>query len=191
MREIGFELEAAWQTGNQQYQATSTASVVNQDVGAWLAGARLTRPAADGRRVTGAIGFDVLSGDAKASDGTYGAFSTMFATNHPFYGLMDLFTDPAARTNDRGLVDALATTAIALPPRTTLKIELHHFAPQAGPSGDIGWEGDFIVPVRFTSVATMELGYTAFHAGPAAAAMGLGSNGVWRHWAYLQLRAGF
>lgn len=190
-RDIGFELEGAWQTGSQQYQATSTASIVNQDVSAWLAGARITRPAADGRRVTGAIGVDVLSGDARASDGTYGAFSTMFATNHPFYGLMDLFTDPAARTNDRGLVDALATTAIALPPRTALKIELHHFAPQAGPAGEIGWEADFIAPVKFSTFATMELGYTAFRAGPAAAAMGLGADGSWRHWAYLQLRAGF
>src|SRR2546430_13011430 len=34
------------------------------------------------------------------------------------------------------LFRSLATTAIALPPRTTLKIELHHFAPQAGPAGE-------------------------------------------------------
>jgi hypothetical protein len=190
-RAIGFELEAAWQTGSQQYQATAASPVVNQDVSAWLASARITRPVAEGRRITGALGVDMLSGDAKAADGSYGAFSTMFASNHPFYGLMDLFTDPAARTNDRGLIDALATTAIALPPRTTLKIELHHFAPQAGPAGEIGWEGDVIVPVRFSAAATMELGYTAFLAGPAAAAMGLGANGTWRHWAYLQLKAGF
>lgn len=188
---IGFELEAAWQTGSQQYQATGTSPVVNQDVNAWLAGAKLTRPAAEGRRVTGTLGVDVLSGDAKPADGGYSAFNTMFATNHPFYGLMDLFLDPAARTNDRGLVDAMATTAIALPPRTALKVELHHFAPQAGDHAEIGWEGDFIAPVRISSAATIELGYTAFRAGPAAAAMGLGANGAWRHWAYLQLKTGF
>jgi hypothetical protein len=190
-REIGFDLETAWQTGTQQYQANSTALVVNQDVSAWLVGARVTRPAADGRRVTGAIGVDILSGDNKATDGGYSAFNTMYATNHPFYGLMDLFLDPAARTNDRGLIDALATTAITLPPRTTLKVELHHFAPQAGVPGEIGWEADVIAPVRLSSAATMELGYTAFRAGPAAAAMGLGANGTLRHWAYLQLKAGF
>jgi hypothetical protein len=133
----------------------------------------------------------MLSGDNSATNGGYGAFNTMYATNHPFYGLMDLFLDPAARTNDRGLIDALATTAIALPPRTTLKVELHHFAPQVGTRAEIGWEADVIAPVRISSAATMELGYTVFRAGPAAAAMGLGANNVLRHWAYLQLKAGF
>lgn len=190
-REIGFELEAAWQTGTQQYQASSNSLVVNQDVSAWLFGARVTRPAVDARRVTGSLGVDILSGDNSATDGGYGSFNTMYATNHPFYGLMDLFLDPAARTNDRGLIDALATASMALPPRTTLKIELHHFAPQAGARAEIGWEADVIAPVRLSSAATMELGYTAFRAGPAAAAMGLGANNTFRHWAYLQLKAGF
>jgi hypothetical protein len=188
---VGFELEAAWQTGSQQYQAASTLPVVNQDVSAWLLGAKLMRPEAAGRRVTGAIGVDVLSGDAKATDGTYGAFNTMFATNHQYYGLMDLLFDPAQRTDDRGLVDALARMAVALPPRTTLKFELHHFSPQAGDHAEIGWEGDAIVPVRISAAATVELGYTAFRAGPAAQALALGVNGAWRHWAYLQLKVGF
>jgi hypothetical protein len=104
---------------------------------------------------------------------------------------MDLLFDPAARTDDRGLVDALARMAIALPPRTTLKFELHHFSPQAGDHAEIGWEGDAIVPVRISAAATVELGYTAFRAGPAAQALALGVNGAWRHWAYLQLKAGF
>lgn len=189
--DVGFEFEAAWQGGTQQYKATGTSPVVNQDVSAWLVGARLTRPTAAGRRVTGTLGVDILSGDAKASDDTYGAFNTMYATNHPFYGLMDLFLDPAARTNDRGLVDAMATSAIAFPPRTTLKLELHHFAPQAGDHAEIGWEGDAIVPVRVSTAAIVELGYTAFRAGPAAQAMSLGANGAFRHWAYLQLKASF
>jgi len=189
--DIGFEIEAASQLGTQHALPAGAASYVTQEVGAWLVGARITRPAAAGRRVTAALGVDVLSGDASATDGSYSAFNTMFATNHPFYGLMDIFTDPAARTNDRGLVDALATTAIALPPRTALKIELHHYAPQAGTHSEIGWEADAIAPVKISAAATLELGYTAFHAGPAAAAMGLGADGAWRHWAYLQLKAAF
>lgn len=190
-RALGVDLEAAWQGGSQHYQQSATAPVVVQDVSAWLLGARLTRPAAAGRRVTGTLGVDVLSGDANPADGTYGAFNTMYATNHPFYGQMDLFTDPAARTNDRGLIDALATTALSLPPRTTLKVELHRFAPQAGDHAEIGWEADVIAPVQLSRVATMELGYTAFRASAAAAGMGLGANGAWRHWAYLQMKAAF
>jgi hypothetical protein len=115
----------------------------------------------------------------------------MFATNHPFYGLMDLFLDPAARTLDRGLIDALATTTIALPPRTTLKVELHHFAPQTGARAEIGWEADVIAPVRLSTSTLFELGYTAFRAGPAAQAMGLGVNNSVRQWTYAQLKASF
>jgi hypothetical protein len=44
---------------------------------------------------------------------------------------------------------------------------------------------------RAQTAATVELGYTAFRAGPAAQAMALGVNGASRHWAYLQLKAGF
>ncbi len=188
---IGFEVEGAWQTGSQRYQAAGAAVAEAQDVNAWLVGARLTRPAAPNRRVTAALGVDMLSGDANPSDGSYSAFNTMFATNHPFYGLMDLFLDPAARTVDRGLIDALVSTAITLPPRTTLRVELHHFAPQAGSRAEIGWEMDVTVPVRISTIALFETGYTAFRAGPAALAMGLGTNNSVRQWMYAQLKASF
>ena len=106
-REVGFELEAAWQIGTQQYLATSAAPVVNQDVGAWLA--EREAHAADARTAAASRARSEWTSSPatrSAGDGTYRAFNTMYATNHPFYGLMDLFTDPAARTNDRGLVDA-------------------------------------------------------------------------------------
>jgi hypothetical protein len=42
-----------------------------------------------------------------------------------------------------------------------------------------------------SSAATVELGYTLFRAERAAPLAGLGADGSVRHWAYLQLRAGF
>ena len=188
---FGVELEAAYQAGRQRYQANATTPSVAQDVSAWLIGARAGHFPAAGRKMTGIVGVDMLSGDAKASDGTYTAFNTMYATNHPFYGLMDLFLDPAARTNDQGLVDALGVMTAELNSRATLRTELHHYAPQAGKTSEIGWELDAIMPIKLSSAATLELGYGAFRAGAGATAMALGANGYARHWAYAQLRASF
>ena len=187
---LGVELEGAWQAGRQALLVTD-APAVAQDVAAWLFGARLGTAQRPDRRTDAAVGLDWLSGDRDPSDGRYTAFNTLYATNHPFYGVMDLFLDPAARTRDRGLVDALATGSLVVRPRVTLKTELHHFALATGSDRPLGWEADIVVPVRVTPAAGLELGYSAFRAERGAAAAGLGASGDMRHWGYAQLKVGF
>ena len=183
------ELEGAVQVGRQHF-AGDTANLAAQDVRAWLVGARVATPTA-ATGISAALGVDVLSGDATPGDGRYGAFSTMYATNHPFYGVMDVVGDPAATTKERGLVDALATAGATLSPTLSVRAELHRFALATGDERALGWEADVTVPVRLGAAAGVELGYSAFRAGPGGAAVGLGDDGSLRHWAYLQLRASF
>ena len=187
------ELEGAVQMGRQRHLAPDAeeSAAIRQDVRAWMLGARVGLPARPGRRATGGVGVDVLSGDATPGDGRYGAFATMYGTNHPFYGLMDVVGDPATTTGDRGLVDALASASLVLSPSATVRGELHRFALPTGDERSLGWEADVVLPVRLSPAAGVELGYGAFRAGRGAAAVGLGENGATRHWAYLQLRAGF
>jgi hypothetical protein len=187
---LGADAEAAWQGGTQKYEPSATTSL-GQDVSAWLAGVRVGALPGASRAKTAFVGVDVLSGDATPADGSYHAFNTMYATNHPFYGLMDLFLDPAARTNDAGLVDLFGSASTAAGARASVRADLHRFAAQAGHAGEIGWELDFIAPVRLSSAASLELGVTTFKASSAAAAMGLGADGDYRHWGYVQLRASF
>lgn len=187
---LGFDVEAAWQGGSQQYAPSATSSR-GQDVSAWLASARFGALPAAGRRSTALLGADVLSGDDAPADGAYHAFNTMYATNHPFYGIMDLFLDPAARTNDAGLVDVFGSVSREINARTSLRADLHRFAVQAGKAGEIGWELDAVAPIRLSSAASLELGVTTFKASGAASAMGLGASGDYRHWGYVQLRASF
>jgi hypothetical protein len=192
------ELEGAVQVGRQRF-AGDSANVRAQDVRAWLLGARVGTPVtaagADIGRASAMVGVDVLSGDASPIDGRYGAFGTMYATNHPFYGLMDLVGDPSATTKERGLVDALATGSATITRAVALRAELHRFALATGTGSgsgrDLGWEADLTLPVRLTPTAGVGLGYSAFRAGAAASSAGLGTTGALRHWAYLQLRAGF
>lgn len=181
------ELEGAWQTGRQKVTATGVA----QDVEAWLAAARLAMLPTGSRRAFVGVGADLLSGDATPTDGRYTAFSTMYPSNHSFYGLMDLIGDPATSTKDRGLADVLANGSIGLTTRSTLRAEVHHFSTMAGTPRPLGWETDLTLPTRINRAATVDVGYSAFRADDAAGVVGLADPGKTRSWLYLQLTVGF
>jgi len=188
------ELEGAYQLGTQRFAPVAGAAL-GQHVDAWLLGARLGTRVRPNGSLSATLGLDALSGDASPGDTRYTAFSTMYATNHPFYGLLDLFTDPAARTNDRGLVDAFANSTWQIDPSYGLRAELHRFSAEAQgvgqSSGPFGWEGDLTLPYKVSAFVTVEGGYSLFRAGTGAAGTTLGSAGQVHHWVYLQLRAGF
>ncbi|HEX8851774.1 MAG TPA: alginate export family protein [Gemmatimonadaceae bacterium] len=185
------ELEGAYQIGNQDVVAAT--DTTSQTVGAWLLGARVGSRAAYGaqQRPSLTLGADLLSGDRTPRDGRYGAFATMFGTNHPFYGLMDVLGDPSAQTKERGLVDLLVQGSTPLSPSVLVKGELHHFAAAVGDDRALGSEADLILPVRVSSAASVELGGALFRAEKGAAPLGLGEAGKIRGWAYLQMRVGF
>lgn len=187
---LSAELEGALQAGRQR-DAADSASVRAQDVRAWLVGARVGTATAPARRAAAAVGVDVLSGDATPHDGRYTAFATAYATNHPFYGVMDLIGDPAATTRERGLVDALATGSAKLTGALALRGELHHFTLATGAGRDLGWEADVTLPLSVAPAAGVELGYSAFRAGRDAASVGFGAAGSYRDWGYVQLRVAF
>ncbi|HET9799833.1 MAG TPA: alginate export family protein [Gemmatimonadaceae bacterium] len=184
---IRVELEGAVQTGAQSY-LPATGSPTAQSVRAWLAGARATHAIARG---TATAGVDLLSGDDTPADGRYSAFSTMFGTNHPFYGLLDLIGDPAATTKERGLRDLFFTAAHPVTTWLAPRAELHRFTLATGAERRLGTEADLVAPVRLAAGTTLELGYAVFRAGAAAEQLGLGTDRSYRRWGYLQLRAGF
>jgi hypothetical protein len=156
-----------------------------------MLGARLGTPVAAGRRLSAAAGLDLLSGDVSASDARDGAFSTLYATNHPFYGLEDVVGgDPAASLKGHGLADAYGTATLGIARALSLRADVHRLAP-ARAGGLLGWEADLVAPVRVAPGATVELGYSAFRAGEAGAALGLGRAGHVHGWGYLQLTASF
>ena len=188
---VAAELEGAVQVGRQRVLPTDGTPAHAQDVRAWLAAARLATSPLGERRATAAVGVDVLSGDATPDDGRYTGFATMYASNHAFYGLMDLVGEPAASTQERGLVDAFATAAVRLHPTASLRAELHRLALAAGTDRPLGWEADVAVPVRVGPTASLELGVAAFRAERGASAVGLCTAGRTHARGYLQLRAGF
>jgi hypothetical protein len=185
--------EGSYQFGRQTAQVGGTAPI-EQDVSAWLAGGRLGRNGVlRGVRYVG-VGADLLSGDAEPLDGTYRAFNTLYATNHKFYGYIDLFLDPAARTGGRGLTDLMANARIDVTGATALEVDVHRFLlAQQGAleSRAIGWELDLTYPFRFADAGRILVGYSLFRNGPAAQAIGLGTAGSTWHWGFVQAAVSF
>jgi hypothetical protein len=184
-------LEAAYQLGNQ----VLTTADLSQDISAYMIGARLgldTKLAVLPRL---GAGVDWLSGDDDPTDDTHRAFNTMYATNHKYYGFMDLFLDPAARTRDRGLIDGIASARIGLGRDLALDIDAHGFWLQqafaASTERNIGYEIDLTLPIRLGTGQQLHVGYSAFRNGAAAPLLGFGSKGDLWHWAYVQATFSF
>ena len=184
---LRLDVEGAWQRGRQLVAASG----LSQNIEAWLASARLTTVPAGRTHIVAGVGADLLSGDSSPLDEHYSAFGTMYATNHPFYGLMDVIGDPATTTKDRGLADALATASAELTTHTAVRAEVHRFTMMTGSDRALGWETDLGVPVRISHAATIELGYSVFRASTGAAAVGLGDRGQTKNWAYAQFGVAF
>jgi len=183
-------LEGAYQAGNQVQGVA-----LDQDIGAWFAGGRLGWDAAAGALAGLAAGVDYLSGDDDPLDERYGAFNTLYATNHKWYGYLDLFVDPAARTADRGLIDAVASGRLGIVGEHTLQVDVHRFWTAAEQSGAearaLGWELDLTLPVPLGPTHGLLLGYSAFRNGAAAPLAGLGDRGETWHFGYLQATVAF
>ena len=187
-------VEGAYQLGNQLASAAAPAPVP-QDIAAYMVGVRAAYawPDATLRRV--GIGLDVLSGDEDPADDRHRSFHTLYATNHKFYGYIDYFLDPAARTREAGLLDGMGSATFALAESVTLDVDAHGFWLQqplaVSSERRIGWELDLTMPVRLGPGQQLHVGYSAFGNGPAAPLLGLGNDGGVSHWAYIQATFSF
>jgi hypothetical protein len=141
------------------------------------------------------IGLDYLSGDDDPADNEYEAFNTLYHTGHKWYGYMDLFLDPAARTGERGLIDGIASATFGLGAQVPLTVDAHRFWTAAqrepGEASDLGWELDLTLPLTIAPGQSLQLGYSAFRAGDAASLANLGASGRWAHWGYVMATFGF
>ena len=187
---LSADVEAARQFGTQRALATSTAPQgPDETIDAWMVGTRVGTPVRAGRRVTAALGLDLLSGDAPSSSTRHGAFDTLYGSNHSFYGFADIAGgNPASTLKGRGLADALATSTVVVSKRVSLRTDVHRMTPMRG-GGMLGWEADLVAPIRVMRGLTAELGQSAFRAGDAGAALGLGPARRLRGWSYLALTA--
>jgi hypothetical protein len=83
-------------------------------------------PWAAGRGTVG-IGVDRYGGDATPEPGQTAGFSDLFGRNHRFLGFADLFNDPRANLDGRGLVDLDLRATWRVRPGLRFRADYHRF----------------------------------------------------------------
>ena len=74
------------------------------------------------------LGLDYLSGsDDNTPSNRSHSFSTLYATNHKFYGSMDYFINIPADTKQRGLIDPYFRLGVVSNKKLTTTIDVHYF----------------------------------------------------------------
>jgi hypothetical protein len=159
-----WRIEAAYQTGEQR---SSGAPGAVDDVSAYLLAVRVGTALTDGLDVS--VWYDYLSGDERRDD-ELRVFDTLFATNHKFYGFMDLFLNIPAHTAGRGLQDLAVKSSHSLADGHALSVDLHSFRYAAADgleSAHIGEELDLTYRWSYAPAVVITGGASYFLAGDA------------------------
>ena len=177
---VDLGLEGSLQTGKRD----------GIDVSAFMFGARAGAKVHESTTVT--LWYDHLSGDDDLEDEEIGVFSTLFATNHAFYGFADYFLNIPVHTGGLGLRDAAVKLAFKLSPKTGLKVDLHNF--QSAQKGylsthSLASEVDLTLTYRFSRALTVMSGYSYVQAKDGIKELDRLSENA--QWVYVMLNAAF
>jgi hypothetical protein len=185
---LAVEATAAAQFGHQTQGASS-----RQEIRAYM----VTAAGTYGFRgpLGGRLGLqvDYLSGDDTPLDGTFRGFNTLYATNHKFYGFMDMFLNMRAHVADLGLVDGIVRGVIR-PLGWTVRGDLHRFwLARSSPAEEreLGYELDLTASGTLDHGLGVQAGYSLFVPSSAGESAPIGLGDEVLHWAYVQLLARF
>ena len=117
-------------------------------------------------------GVDYLSGDDNMADNSYEVFSTLYATNHNFYGAMDYFTDIPANTMGLGLMDIHFGLAGQVHPDVGLSARYHllngvknYTLASGSDSKEFGNEVDVCANLKYSEYVSFEGGLSFYFPG--------------------------
>jgi hypothetical protein len=177
---FSWRFEGALQRGTRQ----------ERDVSAYLLAARLGHALSDRAAID--LWYDHLSG-GEPGDATVRVFDTLFATNHKFYGFMDLFTNIPVHTAGRGLRDLALKGTYQLLHTVQIALDAHAFSLAATAGGEpsrLGEELDLTVAWGYAPGVSITGGASYFLAGDAWSSV-LGRPDRDIVWGYLMLGVRF
>ena len=178
---ITYRAEVSYQTGKRSGQDVAAFMLAGQ-IGASLAGGKAGLT----------LWYDYLSGDDDPSDSDIKVFDTLFATNHLFYGLADLFLNIPVHTAGLGLQDAAVKGTYAPIPELRLNADVHSFflaKEGAFTSRHLGEEIDLTAVHRYSQNVTLVGGLSRVFAATTMTALGRTTDD--QTWAYLMVNAVF
>jgi hypothetical protein len=179
--EISGRVEGSIQTGDR----------VGDPVSAYMFGGRVGTTFSDGAFGVTAW-YDYLSGDDDPTDGDLGVFSTLYATNHKFYGFADLFLNIPVHTAGAGLQDVALKFTWDPTDEVRIGADLHSFsATKQGSlsSNHFANELDLTLSHRYTPHLTMVTGLSFVMQGDLLGEIGRLSEDM--TWGYVMFNAVF
>lgn len=187
-----YELDAAVQMGD--FKDTLNTS---GDISANMVGVRLGYSFPDLAKLRIGVGYDRLSGQDADDDTKYGAFHTLYATNHKYYGYMDYFTNIPLHTANLGLQDIIAQVSLVPVEGLSIAADFHLFSTvidpedvgMTGKKSAIGSELDLTAKWSVAKAVGMTLGWSTF-SGDADRALRTGTTDA-TSWAYLMTTVNF
>ena len=168
-----------YQTGKTDNNLMLTAMMVNLYAGI-------------NNKIIAGAGFDYLSGSSYNTPSTKShSFSTLYATNHKFYGYMDYFINIPADTKQRGLVDPYIRLGVQNKKViTTLDVHqfftAHKYDPDVTTS--LGAEADLTTEYRPSPVINLQAGYSMMFPAKNMEFVKGGNKNNYNGWAFIMLK---
>lgn len=184
----------SWSFAGSAYQQDGD-DATRQDIDAQMFTVKVSH---NTRNVNLSLGFDYLSG-GKASEAKPArhTFSTLYATNHKFYGNMDYFLNIPVDTKGGGLQDLHAGALFHLSGESDLGITYHHFAlgneiqdptdPGSKLNQNLGSEFDLNFSQKFSDDITLKLGYSTLFPTSSLQNLQLRTTDKMQHWGWAML----
>lgn len=147
-------------------------------------------------KLFGGIGTDLLSGNSDKTPATESNnFSTLYATNHKFYGYMDYFLTIPTDAKQRGLMDMYVRIGVAPKKEFCFTMDVHSFS-LANPnniakkkvSQELGQEIDLLFDYKPTPVVSLQAGYCMMFATKNMELIKGGDANNYNGWAYVMLK---
>ena len=147
---------------------------------------------------TAKVGIDYVSGTDAGTTSESHTFSTLYATNHKFYGLMDHFLNIRNDTRNGGLKDVYLQTSYQLSEKTGINLDGHYFSlanditnpnnPRENLDRNLGFEVDGSCSYTINEVVQIKGGYSFLIPSKSLEALKGGNADHWQHWGWVMIQ---
>lgn len=148
------------------------------------------------KNLFGGAGLDYLSGNSDKTPAGYSQnFSTLYATNHKFYGYMDYFVNFPDDTKQRGLIDAYLRIGVTAVKNFKATLDVHHFY-LANKNNivvnkiqkSLGTEFDLLTEYQPSSLINLQAGYSLMFATKNMKLIKGGGSNNYNGWAFIMFK---
>jgi hypothetical protein len=148
---------------------------------------------AHNKKIFAGLGLDYLSGNNNETALNQShSFSTLYATNHKFYGYMDYFINIPADTKQRGLIDPYLRLGATPNKKITTTIDVHYFLlanENVLPANKyLGTEVDALFDYKSSAFINLQAGYSMMFATKNMEVIKGGNRNNYNGWAFIMLK---